>query len=243
MVVGVRDGTIASYRAVISFEFSRAGFAACPHFFVSEGLILRSAAVLALASTLLYGAVDTTTPQKSKPVPSTKSKAVSKSKTGSKSKTSSTSKASSKSKTSKSSAHPSTTAKSGKSSKSKTAGKRGKGSHSASNATWRSRQLAPTPERYKEIQSALMERGYLKKDASGVWDADSTDALRRFQHDQSLDATGKLNSLSLIALGLGPKHPAPVPAPAAPSATPTAPPAIPTGPQAPAAPSPETVRN
>jgi peptidoglycan hydrolase-like protein with peptidoglycan-binding domain len=73
-------------------------------------------------------------------------------------------------------------------------------------ASWRSRQLAPTPERYKEIQSALAQRGYLKKDANGVWDSDSADAMRRFQQDQNLEPSGKLNSLSLIALGMGAKH-------------------------------------
>jgi hypothetical protein len=32
------------------------------------------------------------------------------------------------------------------------------------------------------------------------------DAMKRFQAAQNLDASGKINSLSLIALGLGPKH-------------------------------------
>jgi len=32
------------------------------------------------------------------------------------------------------------------------------------------------------------------------------DALKRFQHDQSLIEDGKIGSLSLIALGLGPKR-------------------------------------
>jgi len=32
------------------------------------------------------------------------------------------------------------------------------------------------------------------------------EALRRFQQEQNLDPTGKINSLSLIALGLGPKY-------------------------------------
>ena len=32
------------------------------------------------------------------------------------------------------------------------------------------------------------------------------DALKRFQSSQNIDATGKINSLSLIALGLGPKR-------------------------------------
>ena len=34
---------------------------------------------------------------------------------------------------------------------------------------------------------------------------DPVDALKRFQSEQSLEPTGKIDSLSLIALGLGPK--------------------------------------
>jgi len=81
--------------------------------------------------------------------------------------------------------------------------------------TWRNRQLSPTPERYKEIQSALAAKGYMKsEDATGTWNQDSTDALKRFQQDQKLDPNGRINSLSLIALGLGPKRDAaPVPPP------------------------------
>jgi len=73
-------------------------------------------------------------------------------------------------------------------------------------SAWHPAQTAPTPERYKEIQQALVQKGYLHGEPSGRWDQDSIDALRRFQHDQNLDASGKLDSLSLIALGLGPKH-------------------------------------
>lgn len=51
-----------------------------------------------------------------------------------------------------------------------------------------------------------MAKGYLEGPATGVWDDASVDALRRFQQDQNLEPTGKLNSLSLIALGLGPKR-------------------------------------
>ena len=83
--------------------------------------------------------------------------------------------------------------------------------------TWRNRQLAPTSDRYKEIQDALASRGYLQPEqATGAWNDASIDALKRFQIEQNLDSTGKINSLSLIALGLGPKHdalPAPAPAP------------------------------
>lgn len=79
-------------------------------------------------------------------------------------------------------------------------------------STWRYRQSAPTPERYQEIQSALAARGYLsEEDANGSWGPSSLDALKKFQSDQTLEETGKIDSLSLIALGLGPKHDSPVP--------------------------------
>jgi murein L,D-transpeptidase YcbB/YkuD len=70
----------------------------------------------------------------------------------------------------------------------------------------RSFQQAPTPDRYKEIQQALAAKGYYKGEPNGQWSADSADALKRFQADQSLMPDGKINSLSLIALGLGPKR-------------------------------------
>lgn len=74
-------------------------------------------------------------------------------------------------------------------------------------AAWRSRQLAPTPQRYREIQDALAAKGYLRaEEANGAWGQSSMDALKRFQADQKIESTGKINSLSLIALGLGPKH-------------------------------------
>jgi peptidoglycan hydrolase-like protein with peptidoglycan-binding domain len=73
-------------------------------------------------------------------------------------------------------------------------------------STWHAGQTAPTPDRYKEIQGALAQKGYLHGEATGVWNQDSADALRRFQQDQNLQASGKLDSLSIIALGLGPKH-------------------------------------
>jgi hypothetical protein len=72
---------------------------------------------------------------------------------------------------------------------------------------WRPHQVAPSPERYKEIQDALVSRGYLQPEqANGAWDQNSVDALKRFQAEQNLESSGKVNSLSLIALGLGPKH-------------------------------------
>jgi peptidoglycan hydrolase-like protein with peptidoglycan-binding domain len=70
----------------------------------------------------------------------------------------------------------------------------------------RSFQQVPTADRYKEIQQALADKGYFHGEPNGQWGSDSTDALKRFQADQSLMPDGKISSLSLIALGLGPKR-------------------------------------
>jgi peptidoglycan hydrolase-like protein with peptidoglycan-binding domain len=67
-------------------------------------------------------------------------------------------------------------------------------------------QTHPTPGRYKEIQQALAEKGYFKGTVDGTWGDDSVDALKRFQTDHQLENDGKISSLSLIQLGLGPKH-------------------------------------
>jgi peptidoglycan hydrolase-like protein with peptidoglycan-binding domain len=72
--------------------------------------------------------------------------------------------------------------------------------------TWRNRQMSPTPQRYKEIQEALVAKGYLQEPATGVWGSQSIDALRNFQRDQHLEPSGKIDSVSLIALGLGPRY-------------------------------------
>ena len=121
------------------------------------------------------------------------------------------------------SAHKSTTASSGaKKGGSSTASARGKNTSRRPAVTWRNRQTVPSADRYKEIQSALVSRGYLNaEEANGVWGPASIDAMKRFQAEQNIESTGKINSLSLIALGLGPKHeaavippkPAEIPAP------------------------------
>src|SRR5262249_19092149 len=73
-------------------------------------------------------------------------------------------------------------------------------------AARRPAQQQPTPARYKEIQQALSERGYFPAEPDGHWGPSSVEALRKFQHDQNLVEDGKIGSLSLIALGLGPKR-------------------------------------
>src|SRR6266567_4542293 len=71
--------------------------------------------------------------------------------------------------------------------------------------SWRSAQRTPTPERYKDIQQALATKGYLQTSSpSGLWDNSSVEALKKFQQDQNLEPSGKIDSLSLFALGLGP---------------------------------------
>ena len=104
-----------------------------------------------------------------------------------------------------------------------TARRKGKVSHTAA----RSYQQAPTQDRYREIQQALAAKGYLHGEPSGAWDADAADALKRFQADQNLMPDGKINSLSLIALGLGPKRLTAKSDPAPQAAAPVPPPSNP----------------
>ncbi|MEK7751047.1 MAG: peptidoglycan-binding domain-containing protein [Acidobacteriota bacterium] len=81
-----------------------------------------------------------------------------------------------------------------------------KGSKKKPVQSWRAGQQQPAPERYLGIQQALIGRGYLEGPATGEWGPQSVEALKKFQLDQNLKGDGKLDSLSLIALGLGPKR-------------------------------------
>ena len=67
-------------------------------------------------------------------------------------------------------------------------------------------QMQPAPQRSKEIQQALADKGYFQGEADGTWGPTSVDALKRFQADQHLNPDGKLSSLTLIGLGLGSEH-------------------------------------
>ncbi len=68
------------------------------------------------------------------------------------------------------------------------------------------RQTQPEPERIREIQEALRREGYLAGAATGRWDDDTRGAMARYQKDHGFTATGRPDSLSLIKLGLGPRH-------------------------------------
>lgn len=92
-----------------------------------------------------------------------------------------------------------TTVKKSSKSKSKNSVKRTKGLAS---------QQTPDPARIREIQEALASRGY-DVEVNGSWGPQSVEALKRFQEDQNinnLSGRGKLDSLTLIALGLGPNR-------------------------------------
>ena len=64
----------------------------------------------------------------------------------------------------------------------------------------------PGSSRIREVQQALVERGYLQSEATGSWNVASADALKRFESDQKVRVDGKIDAKTLIALGLGPKY-------------------------------------
>jgi len=64
-------------------------------------------------------------------------------------------------------------------------------------------QAAPTPDRIKEIQSALQKDGSFEGEPTGKWDAATADAMRKYQDKNGFPATGKIDAQSLNKLGLG----------------------------------------
>jgi peptidoglycan hydrolase-like protein with peptidoglycan-binding domain len=76
-------------------------------------------------------------------------------------------------------------------------------------------QQQPDNDRIREIQEALAAKGY-NVEPNGVWGQQSVDALKKFQEDQNINnmsGRGKLDSLTLIALGLGPRRETPAKGP------------------------------
>jgi peptidoglycan hydrolase-like protein with peptidoglycan-binding domain len=126
-------------------------------------------------------------------------------------------KTASKASTPKSSAGKSSTAKSSKAKgaspaksvttrKTPSSPKRSASAKQASARYRRTTQREPAPERYQEIQQSLADKGYYSGPVNGNWGTDSVAALKRFQRDQNIGDDGKIGSLSLMALGLGPKR-------------------------------------
>ena len=67
-------------------------------------------------------------------------------------------------------------------------------------------QQAPTRTRYKQIQTALARRGFSPGPIDGQWGSKTSAALKRFEQAHNLRADGRLDSLTLIVLGLGPRR-------------------------------------
>ena len=64
-------------------------------------------------------------------------------------------------------------------------------------------QKAPTPDRIREIQSALQREGAYQGEPTGKWDDSTVEAMRNYQDKNGLNATGKIDALTLQKLGLG----------------------------------------
>ena len=64
-------------------------------------------------------------------------------------------------------------------------------------------QSVPTPDRIKEIQSALQKDGSYEGEPTGKWDAATSEAMRKYQDKNGFAPTGKIDALSLNKLGLG----------------------------------------
>lgn len=72
---------------------------------------------------------------------------------------------------------------------------------------WKRRgQQAIASERTLQIQEALANAGYLKRDPSGKMDAETKAALKKLQADNGWQTKVVPDSRALIKLGLGPDH-------------------------------------
>lgn len=62
-----------------------------------------------------------------------------------------------------------------------------------------------TADRVRQIQSALIQKHYLKGDPDGRWDSKTQAAMRSFQSDHGWQTKLLPDARAIIALGLGPK--------------------------------------
>ncbi len=85
-----------------------------------------------------------------------------------------------------------------------TSSKAGKSSGKKSSRTKKVKgQAAPTPDRITEIQGALANKGALIGEPTGKWDDSTVEAMKKFQIDNHLNPTGKIDAPTLQKLGLG----------------------------------------
>jgi peptidoglycan hydrolase-like protein with peptidoglycan-binding domain len=64
-------------------------------------------------------------------------------------------------------------------------------------------QTAPTPDRIREIQSALQKDGSYEGEPTGKWDAATVEAMKKYQDKNGFNPSGKIDAASLNKLGLG----------------------------------------
>lgn len=75
----------------------------------------------------------------------------------------------------------------------------------SSRGSWKKHgQQAIKRDRAREIQEALIREHYLQGAPTGVWDARTQAAMRRYQADQNWQTRIVPDSRALIKLGLGP---------------------------------------
>jgi peptidoglycan hydrolase-like protein with peptidoglycan-binding domain len=87
-----------------------------------------------------------------------------------------------------------------------------------------SAQKAPTPDRIREIQSALQREGAFQGEPTGKWDDSTVQAMKNYQDKNGLTPSGKIDALTLQKLGLGSDTAGKgAPVPAAPAAAPPSP--------------------
>jgi peptidoglycan hydrolase-like protein with peptidoglycan-binding domain len=67
-------------------------------------------------------------------------------------------------------------------------------------------QQSIEPDRAAEIQNALISEHYLTGEASGLWDATTEAAMRKFQADHGWQTKLMPDSRALKKLGLGPDY-------------------------------------
>lgn len=78
-------------------------------------------------------------------------------------------------------------------------------SHKTAHATVR-HEISMDPERATAIQQALIQKGYLSGEPSGVWDAQTAAAMQKLQGDNGWQTKITPDSRALIKLGLGPQQ-------------------------------------
>ena len=80
--------------------------------------------------------------------------------------------------------------------------------HAPSGVHLRLAHMQMAPQRVEEIQRALIAAGDLRGAPTGEWDAETRDAMSRYQAQNGFGVTGLPDAKSLMKLGLGP-HPLP----------------------------------